>query len=248
MSKEKRQLMMSLIMLVLSILLLVGTTFAYFSDKKQMTNTLTVGNVKIEMTEAAVKRDDHGNLVENPAEDRVVGGDDTVHDYGVVYPGIEIYKDPTIRNIGTEGAWIAARIVVSDGVGNLENVLGFGGGAGIDIAVLLSGGLFDEGSHFGVWNGIRGVRYNDRYAMVQTVDSVTGDYVFHIFLNQSMLPDEQVVLFDRFAVPEDWSSEDMKELIDLKLRVEAYGVQTFDLTSCFEAMTKAFPEQFSFNI
>ena len=246
MNKDKRQLLLSVTTLVLCILLLVGTTFAYFSDTKQITNTVTVGNIKIEMTEAAVKRDGAGNLVEDPTEDRVIGGDDTVHDYGVVYPGIEIYKDPTIRNTGTEDAWIAARIVVSDGQGDLQNVIGFGGNAGIDIAVLLSGGLFDEESRFGVWNGIHGVRYNDRYAMVQTVDNVKQEYVFHIFLNQRFLPNDQVVLFDRFAVPDDWNSEDMRELIDLKIRVEAYGVQTFDLTSCFDAMTKAFPEQFLF--
>lgn len=246
MSKEKRQLLLSVITLVLCILLLVGTTFAYFSDTKQVTNTVTVGNIKIEMTEAAVKRDSAGHLVEDTAAPRIVGGDDTVHDYGVVYPGIEIYKDPTIRNTGTEDAWIAARIVVSDGRGNLQNVIGFGGSAGIDIAVLLGGGLFDEGSHFGTWNGISGVRYNDRYAMVQTVDAVREEYVFCIFLNTRFLPEDEVVLFDRFVVPDDWNSQDMQELVDLTIRVEAYGVQTFDLPSCFDAMTKAFPEQFPF--
>ena len=39
---------------------------------------------------------------------------------------------------------------------------------------------------------------------------------------------------------------EMQELKELNICVEAYGVQTFDLTSCYDAMTKAFPEQFSF--
>lgn len=246
MNKEKRSLLFSLISLVLCIVLFAYTTFAYFSDSKEMTNTFTAGNIKIEMSEAAVKRDDHGNLVENTAADRVLGGDDAVHDYGVVYPGIEIYKDPTIRNIGTEDAWIAARVVVTDGRGDLRNVIGFGGSDGINIRELLSGGLLDETCLFGQWNGIDGVRYNDHYAFVQTAHPEIGEYVFYFFIEAPFAAEDEVVLFDRFAVADDWNGEEISELIDLKIRVEAYGVQTFDLKSSFEAMTKAFPDQFPF--
>lgn len=246
MGKEKRQLLLSVTMLVLFILLLVGTTIAYFSDSRQIKNTMTVGNVEIELTEAAVRRDSTGQLVVDPAAPRVVGGDSTVQNYGYIYPGTIIQKDPTIRNVGSEDAWIAARIVVTDGQGDLHKVMGYDTAPGIDIRMLLGGGLLDEAAHVGRWNGIDNVRYNDDYAMVQKADAVMGQYVFYLFLQNPFVSDDKVVLFDRLAVPPEWSSEQMQELKELNICVEAYGVQTFDLTSCYDAMTKAFPEQFSF--
>ena len=246
MGKEKRQLLLSVTMLVLFILLLVGTTIAYFSDSRQIKNTMTVGNVEIELTEAAVRRDSTGQLVVDPAAPRVVGGDNAVQNYGYIYPGTVIQKDPTIRNVGSEDAWIAARIVVTDGQGDLHKVMGYDTAPGIDIRMLLGGGLLDEGAHVGRWNGIDNVRYNDDYAMVQKADAVMGQYVFYLFLQNPFVSDDKVVLFDRLAVPPEWSSEQMQELKELNICVEAYGVQTFDLTSCYDAMTKAFPEQFSF--
>ena len=60
----KNKLLICNILLCLTILLLIGTTVAYFSDKSEFSNTLTAGNVSIKLTEAAVKRNDMGHLVE----------------------------------------------------------------------------------------------------------------------------------------------------------------------------------------
>lgn len=246
MNGEKRNLLLSVIALLLFILLLVATTIAYFSDTRQITNTMTVGNVEIELTEAAAHLDSDGQLVVDKDAPRVVGGDATVQNYGRIYPGINIYKDPTIKNVGSEDAWIAARIVFTDGSGDLHKVIGFDGAPGVDMRVLLSGALLGESARYGRWNGIDGVRYNDRYAVVQQANTVAGEYAFCVFLLNVFEEEDEVTLFDTFSIPEEWSYEEMQELRELNIRVEAYGVQTFDLESCFDAMTKAFPEQFSF--
>jgi hypothetical protein len=39
----------------------------------------------------------------------------------------------------------------------------------------------------------------------------------------------------------------MRELAELRIHVQAYGVQTFQLQSCLDAMTTAFPDHFPFN-
>lgn len=58
---------------------------------------------------------------------------------------------------------------------------------------------------------------------------------------------ESVVIFDHIKFPEWWNVAEMQELADFKIDVQAFGVQTFELESCFEAMTKAFPEHFDFD-
>lgn len=246
MSKEKRNFIMSLVALGISVLLLIGTTIAYFADTKQITNTITVGNVEIEMTEAAVRNDELGNLVADTSASRIIGGFNTVHNYGKLYPGMSVYKDPTIENVGDTDAWVAACITVKDGAGDIHRVIGYDVSEGIDIRMLISGGLLDEAAHFGVWNGIPDVRYNDHYAIVQKASVVDGEYKFYIFLQEPLKKDDKVVLFDNLYIPAEWQNGEMQEFREFSITVEAYAVQTFDLESSLDAMTKAFSDKFSF--
>ena len=244
MNKTKLQLIASGCAFALSLFLLVSTTIAYFSDQVQITNTMTAGNVAIELTEAAVKSD-HGNLVENPLAPRIKGAEEaTVRSYGTIYPGISIFKDPTIQNVGDGEAWVAAKITFTDGVGDLSKLIGYNGAPGIDMRMLLYGGILEEGFRFGTWNGIENVRYNDRCAIVQKVDATLGQYEFYIFFHKPFAKDEKVALFDHFIVPDDWSSQQMQELKELTINIQAYGVQLFDMDSCYEAMTRAFSTHF----
>ena len=71
-----------------------------------------------------------------------------------------------------------------------------------------------------------------------------GEYHFLIFLNKSFKPGEEVVLFDTFSIPAEWNNEEMKQMEDLTIHVQAYGVQTFELESCYQAMISAFPNEF----
>lgn len=245
MNKTKVQMICTIACFVLSVLMFAATTIAYFSDTAQITNTLTTGDVSIELTEAAVKRDDGGNLVENPDAPRIKGGvDTTVRDYGVIYPGISVFKDPTIKNTGDNSAWIAAKITFTDGGGEIHKVIGYEGFPGIDMRVLLNGAMLEERTHFGRWNGIDNVRYNDNYAIVQKADVGLGEYSFLVFIQKPVAPGEEVVLFDNFSVPADWTNEQMQEFAELKIHIQAFGVQMFDLDSCYEAMTNAFPTYF----
>jgi predicted ribosomally synthesized peptide with SipW-like signal peptide len=241
----KFNLVMSCVLLGILVLMLVGATFAYFADHKQINNTFVSGNVRISLSEAAVKPDDHGNLIEDTDKARIFGNADaTVNNYGRVYPGQSIYKDPLIVNTGGDDAWIAAKVTFTDGTGNLTKIMGYEGYEDIDIEVLLSGGLLDEEIHFGEWNGIEDVCHNDNYAMIQISDASDGKYEFYFLMLKPLHPGESVVIFDHVIFPDEWSSNEMQELANLKIHIEAFGVQTMDLDSCLEAMTEAFPEQF----
>lgn len=249
---EKKIIRFNLYMSALLLLILIGgmvvTTIAYFTSIKKVTNTFTSGRVELALSEAAVKPLADGDLVEDPAKPRIFGSADaSFHDYGRVYPGQSIYKDPTVTNTGNTPEWIAAKVIFSDGEGDLTKIMGYEGYEDIDPKILLSGGLLDEAVHIGRWDGLEDVWHNDRFAMVQNSSASKGLYEFTIFLLQPLSPGESVVLFDHIAFPEEWDNEQMKQLSSLSIHISAFGVQTTELDQCREAMTTAFPDQFLLN-
>lgn len=243
----KFNLYMTFIVLVLLILFLVGTTIAYFSSLKQTNAVLTSGNVELVLTEANVKRvGDH--WIPDPDEPLIFGGtgETVINDYGRIYPGQTIFKNPTITNTGDEAEWIAAKVTFFDGEGDLTKIMGYEGYEDIDIEILLSGGLLDEKINFGEWNGIPDVCHNDRYVMIQSANAAEGRYEFFFLMLQPVQPQKSVLLFDTINVPSEWGNAEMDHLKNLKIQVQAFGVQTASLDSCLKAMTEAFPTHFNF--
>ena len=85
-------------------LIAVGVTIAWFTDTKESTNIFTAGDVKIRLNEV----NPEGEVID-------VTNQGTQMDYGHVYPGRKVTKNATITNVGSEGAYIAAEIVILDG-------------------------------------------------------------------------------------------------------------------------------------
>ena len=242
----------NIIKIMLEIVCLCGLYFivsrgsiAFFSDTESVEVTMTAGNVDIQLSEAAVKADAAGNLVVDPDAPRINGTESVVlRNYGKIYPGQSIYKDPTIENVGVNEAWIAAKITVTDGSRDISKVMGYPGFHAIDIEQLLSGGLLDEKVHVGTWNGFENVCYNDRYAMVQIVDPTKDAYEFYFFILDKQYPGDVVQIFETMQVPAEWTNSEMQELAELTIKVQAFGVQTFSFDSCYAAMVGAFADYF----
>ena len=238
----------SCILLSFFVIMLVATTIAYFTVNKEVRSTFVSGNVELVLSEAAVKADAAGNYVADPDSPPIIGtADSTIHDYGKVYPGQSIFKNPTVTNTGDNAEWIAVKVILTDGAGDLTKVIGYEGYEDIDIELLLSGGLLDETVHFGTWNGIEDVCHNDRYAMIQKANEADGIYEFYFLMLQPLQPEETVTVFDHITFPAEWNNSEMQELAELKIQVQAFGVQTSGLNSCLGAMTAAFPEHFHFS-
>ena len=198
--------------------LLINSTLAFFTDSRETTGVFTAGNVYIEMSEAAVKPDASGNLIEDTSADRIygneiaAGGATVVNDYGVVFPGQTIHKDPTIKNTGTHSAWVAAKIIIEDGSGDIHRLYQYSDELDdIDIELLLSGGLFDEHVHVGDWNGIANVCYNDRYAMIQHSNRATGKYEFFFIMLKPLETGASIELFDTFSINPLFGNAEMQE-------------------------------------
>lgn len=229
---------------------LVSGSIAFFTDSKESTSVYTAGSVYIELSEAAVKNS-NGNLIEDTEADRLLGGEinengaSVVNDYGVIFPGQKIHKDPTIKNIGNNSAWVAAKIIIEDGAGDIHKLFGYSDQSNdIDIERLVTGGLLDEVVNVGNWNSISSVCYNENYAMIQISDRYSGRYEFYFIMLNPLEKGASVELFDTFIVNSAFGNEEMLEFRELKITVQAFAVQTFGFDSCFEAMNNAFFEHF----
>ena len=81
----------------------IGGTFAYFTDTDDATNTFTVGNVDIELTEP--------NWDNKTPDDPTDGGEGEAQD---VYPGEPLAKDPTVENIGKNPCFVRVHVTNLD--------------------------------------------------------------------------------------------------------------------------------------
>ncbi|MBE6039172.1 MAG: hypothetical protein E7218_08270 [Anaerofustis stercorihominis] len=80
---------------------LTAGTIAWFTAEETMTNTFTVGNVKIDLTE--------------PAWTAEGGGEDEGEE---VYPGEALAKDPTVQNIGENPCFVRISVTNLDQFGD----------------------------------------------------------------------------------------------------------------------------------
>ena len=78
----------------------IGGSLAYFTDTETKTNTFTVGNVKIDLTEPSW--DAAGNV-----------------DADTVYPGEPLAKDPTVENIGNNPCFVRIKV---DGLDQFDDI------------------------------------------------------------------------------------------------------------------------------
>ena len=235
-----------------------GGTIAYFTDAKDITNVYTTTGVYITLTEAAVQRDANGQVIRDatgtpvidPAN-RISGKDlaDTskvINDYGYVYPGMTIHKDPTIKNVGLDSIWVAAKIIIEDRPGDIGTIYGEQNGP-ICLTDLLTGGAiapFDDGQTYGTWNGIEDVTYNENYAIIQSYDATTGIREFYIYFLNPLAKDGEIVIFDKMVIDPSIDNTSIQNFANLKITVQAFGVQKFGFSDCYTAMGAAFKTHF----
>ena len=135
MKKKILAVALAAIMLLVAI---TGASLAYLTDKDDQVNTFTSGKVDITLDEAVVTLDEDGYIAE-VLEDRT--SED--QDYGKMYPGQIITKDPTITvTEDSEKAYVAAKITIT--ATDLQSLIGIEGTNLIDINALASGGLMAE--------------------------------------------------------------------------------------------------------
>ena len=105
----KKKTIALLLVLVMIFGISVGGTIAYLTDKEAVTNTFTVGNVKIKLTETKIE-----NGV--ATDDRIQGSaTETVGNQYHLLPGLSYIKDPMVTIVeGSEESYIRMIVTVTD--------------------------------------------------------------------------------------------------------------------------------------
>lgn len=228
-NSKKKKITTVVLLLAFLAIAVTGGTLAYFTDTESYTHTYTTGNVEITLTDADTNVDKR------------------------LYPTMKLTKNPTIKNVGTENAYLAAKITVTSERGrDLHQILGVSDAYdNIDISKIVKGGLAGEAvtQNFS-YHGLPMVYNNDKYAVYQVPDKANNTYVFYFFIEGGKTPNAVVTLFDYLEIPAKWDNAQMDQLKGLTITVDAFGVQEYGFTSCFDAMTTAFGGQngeFNFN-
>lgn len=228
--------------------LAIGNTLAYLQDSKVQKNTFEVGNVHIQLTEAKVAHNPANGDIEavSPAE-RLDSVANAEIGYGKLFPAQTVHKDPTIKNIGSEKAYMAAKIIVStDDTMKLVDLLGTGYENLLGIELIMKGGLMNEAITMTGSLGTLPIYGNDNFHIFQRIETIGGKpaYVFYIFLEGAKATDYEQMLFEKIVIPETWGNEDMAKLKGLTIEVQAFAVQTNGFANCLTAMTTAFADKF----
>ncbi len=99
---KKKILAISLTVSLIAIAAL-GATLAYFTDTENVTNTFTVGNVKIELTEP--------NWLSSGATEGET-----------IYPGEALKKDPTVKNVGANPCVVRLQVTMPEDFEDLISI------------------------------------------------------------------------------------------------------------------------------
>ena len=87
----KKKLTVVVTAVTLVALIAIGATLAWFTDSKEVTNVVTMGNIKITLEEPIFSEENENNTITG------------------VLPNQPIDKDPTITNVGNNDAYIRAK-------------------------------------------------------------------------------------------------------------------------------------------
>ncbi len=208
MKTKRKALLLSLCAVLLVVASVMGT-MAYLADSKTVTNTFTIGQVKIKLDEAKV--DTNGKPV-TPAE-RV-----TTNSYKLL-PGSTYTKDPTVTvKSGSEVSYVKMTVTFSFAE-QLDAIFAPNGAAltsifnGYDAAKWIYKGETDDKT-------ANTRTYEFWYK--ETVDASAGDVKLD-------------ALFDSITVPGTITEEQLATIQDMTITVNAYAIQAANFADAADA-------------
>jgi predicted ribosomally synthesized peptide with SipW-like signal peptide len=195
-------------------------SLAYFTDNKTVDNVFTAGEVTITLDEAKVTPDGANHAQVDPSERvRVDEQNYGEQNYGKLYPGQVVTKDPTITVTGSESAYVGAKVVINSGVDITDANDEY-------FANLLSGGLLAAN--------------DNTVKVVKQVNAADKTYEIYIAYKTAMTQKEKVILFDTLSIAGDYGNTDMENFKGMHITVNAYAVQAVGFHDALVALTTAF--------
>ncbi|MBP3606579.1 MAG: hypothetical protein J6J66_08295 [Clostridia bacterium] len=162
------------------VLSIAGASVAYFTDTDEKTNVFTAGNVDIELDD---------NVFTTLSDE-----DETV------YPGQQLGGAATIRNVGSEDAFIGAIISFTKNIGEEAKVKA------------LFTGLVANGTDYTV-------KYDSTEYKLYIVKTAKLN-------GKNDAVTDEATLFNGIAIPAAWGNTEMSAFNGVQISVKAYATQT----------------------
>ena len=249
----KKKILVLALSLAMVAILAVGGSLAYFTDSKNVDNTFTVGNVKIDLIEQ--ERGENGKLKDFTQKKDlypIIGSAQGAKDeFGMPTAKNYVDKMVTIKNTGSNPAYIRAFFAIpsalDDGYETFNagmNVLHFNFGNKVEGDTITSTyGNEWNWKHGDKWNyfetEIDGIKYNVYFAdyyRVLAKNETTEQLIQGVYLDKTFdIKDDKPYAFGKeFTVDAGWDWN------NVKCPVYAIAAQATGFDSCEEAMTAAF--------
>ena len=229
---KKKIFIVALVVCIMAISI-ASASMAYFTDTETVDNTFTSGDVEIQITEAkvtveAANSNGTENIVKVNSEERQINTDLDYSTIRSLYPGQTIAKDPTIENIGSEDAYVAAKITIAGVKDLVVDADTDGTGVVTAATALLTGGALHTAGN-----------------MIAYGADANGNVVVYLIVSQALVAENgKVMLFDTVNIPKLWGNDQMKECADLKITVDAYATQKVGFADATTAIKTAFETEF----
>lgn len=200
----------ALLVVACALLLVAASVFgtmAYLTSTDTVTNTFTVGKVKITLDEAKVDAD--GKPV-TPAE-RVKG-----NSYKLL-PGHTYTKDPTVTVVtGSENSYVRMKVEVEN-IDQLKTVF-------TDASYYGTNGVFLLQKLVGGWDNTKW----ESVGYVQSEDGKTGTYEFRYY--QETGPNTLEPLFTTITIPGSVDAAGLEKLGNVKIKITGEAIQADGFT------------------
>jgi predicted ribosomally synthesized peptide with SipW-like signal peptide len=206
--------------IALIVLMIAGTSMAYFTDVEDATNVFTSGNVDIELAY-------NGSTGNADSTDGTIA---LITDQNV-YPNQLFNKMVKINNVGSENAYVGAIITITDDkLGELITA------DGREVTV--------DGKKIAT-TPVASFLSDITTTIGNTVKVVEGtnEIKIYVIVDAPIAKNGGVNIFDKIQVPSTWDNAEMAKFNGLKITVNAYATQTagFDGGNTAEtALTTAF--------
>ena len=178
-----------------------GATLAYFTDEGDVSNTFTVGSgVSIKVDEAKVEK--KGDNTWKPLTERTEEG----VEYGDVYPGAYLPKDPTLTNT-SEASGVYARMVVT-----IDNAAAWK-------AACANHNITDLGYIFGGYD-------EADWSKASVVENTEADTITYTYEYERVLAaGEDATLFTSVTIPKEFTNAEMTALGDFNIDIQGQAIQ-----------------------
>ncbi len=208
-----------LILFVCAVLIVAASvlgTLAYLISQDTVVNTFTIGKVNIELDEAKVNTD--GTLV--------VGADRVKENFYHLIPGQTYFKDPTLTvKANSEASYVRMLLTIN---------------CADEFDAIYAPNKADLTTIFG---GYDASNWACKAVIRDTVNNtVTYEFRYKEIVAKSATDTKLDALFDFVTVPDDFNSEDMASIADLKIIVVGHAIQATGFVDEDAAWT-AFNEQ-----